>query len=60
MEAFIIFVSAIVIGMFLFVALTLSSISRDLFRIRQILDNHERELAELRKKEYIETGKITH
>lgn len=50
MEAFIIFVGAIVIGMLLFIALTLNSISRDLFRIKQILDNHERELTETRKK----------
>ena len=39
MEAFIIFVGAIVIGMLLFIALTLNSISHDLFRIKQILDN---------------------
>lgn len=59
MEAFIIIVGAIVIGMLLFIALTLNSISHDLFRIKQILDNHERELTETRKK-YGETGKITH
>ena len=50
MEAFIIFVGAIVIGMLLFIALTLNSISHDLFRIKQILDNRERELTESRKK----------
>lgn len=50
MEAFIIFVGAIVIGMLLFIALTLNSISHDLFRIKQILDNHERELTESCKK----------
>lgn len=50
MEAFIIFVGAIVIGMLLLIALTLSSMSNDLFRIKQILNNHERELTESRKK----------
>ena len=43
MEIFIIFVSAIATGLLLFIALTLNSISHDLFRIRQILDNYERE-----------------
>ena len=51
---------AICAGLLTFIALTLSSISHDLFRIRQILDNHEREQTESWKKEYIETGKITH
>ena len=61
METFIIFVSAAIIGVLIFIALTLSSISNDLFRIKQILNNYEREQTESRKKEYnIETGKITH
>lgn len=51
---------AICAGLLFFIALTLSAISKDLFRIKQILDNHEHELTELRKKEYIETGKIMH
>ena len=52
MEAFIISVSAAVIGVLVFIALTLSSMSNDLFRIKQILNNHERELTKSRKKEY--------
>ena len=43
MEIFIILVSAIITGDIVFIALTLNSISHDLFRIRQILDNYERE-----------------
>ena len=43
MEIFIIFVGAIVTGGIVFIELTLNSISHDLFRIRQILDNYERE-----------------
>ena len=43
MKIFIIFVSAMVIGLLVFIALTLNSISHDLFRIRRILDNYERE-----------------
>ena len=43
MEIFIIFVAAMVTGLLVFIALTLNSISHDLFRIRQILDNYERE-----------------
>ena len=54
------FIIILGIAILIFIALTLNSISRDLFRIRQILDNHEYEQTELRKKEYIETGKITH
>ena len=53
MEAFIILVSAAVIGVLVFIALNVMSISNDLFRIKQILNNHERELAESRKKEYL-------
>ena len=55
METFIIFVGALITGMLIFIALTLMSISNDLFRIKQILNNHERELIELHKKEYIES-----
>lgn len=51
MEIFIIFVGAMVIGVLLFIVLTLNSISHDLFRIKQILDNHEREQTESWKKE---------
>ena len=51
---------AICAGLLTFIALTLSTMSDDLSRIRQILDNHECELMESHKKEYIETGKITH
>lgn len=43
MEIFIILVSSIAIGSLVFIALTLNSISHDLFRIRQILDNYEHE-----------------
>lgn len=43
MEIFIIFVSAMAGGLLVFIVLTLNSISHDLFRIRQILDNYERE-----------------
>ena len=60
MKTFIIIGIAICVGILIFIALTLSSMSNDLFRIKQILDNHEREQTELRKKEYLETGKITH
>jgi len=58
-EFIIILAIAICAGLLTFIALTLISISNDLFRIKQILNNHEYELAESRKKEYIETGKIT-
>lgn len=44
MKIFSIFVSAMVIGLLVFIALTLNSISHDLFRIRQILDNYERDI----------------
>lgn len=57
MEAFIIFVAAVIIGVLVFIALNVMSISNDLFRIKQILNNHEREKTEQWKKEYIETGK---
>ena len=50
MEIFIILVGAIVTGLLGFIALTLNSISHDLFRIRQILDDYEREQNELYKK----------
>ena len=50
MEIFIILVSSIVTGLLGFIALTLNSISHDLFRIRQILDNYEREQNETYKK----------
>ena len=50
MEIFIILVGAIVTGLLGFIALTLNSISHDLFRIRQILDNYEREQNEAYKK----------
>ena len=60
MKTFIILGIAICVGILIFIALTLSSMSNDLFRIKQILDNYEREQTELRKKEYLETGKITH
>ena len=50
MEIVIILVSAIVTGLLGFIALTLNSISLDLFRIRQILDNYEREQNESYKK----------
>ena len=50
MKIFIIFVSAMVTGLLVFIALTLNSISHDLFRIRQILDNYEREQNESYKK----------
>ena len=59
-ETFAIVICAGLLGLLTFIALTLSSISNDLFRIKQILNNHEYEQAESRKKEYIETGKITH
>ena len=55
MEIFIILVGAIVTGLLGFIALILNSINHDLFRIRQILDNYEREHAELHKKDYDET-----
>ena len=51
METFIIFVGAAITGMLLFIALTLMSMSNDLFRIKQILNNHEREQTESRKKD---------
>lgn len=51
METFIILVSATIIGVLVFIALTLSSISNDVFRIKQILNNHEHEQTELRKNE---------
>lgn len=51
MEIFIIFVGAIIIGVLVFIALTMNSISHDLFRIKQILNNHEREQTESRKKD---------
>lgn len=60
MKTIIILGIAICAGTLISIALTLSSMSNDLFRIKQILDNHERERTELRKQEYIETGKITH
>ena len=50
MEIFIILVSAIAIGSLGFIALTLNSISHDLFRIRQILDSYDREQNESYKK----------
>ena len=50
MEIFIILVGAIVTGLLGFIALTLNSINHDLFRIRQILDNYEREQNESFKK----------
>ena len=50
MEIFIILVAAIVTGDLTLIALTLNSISHDLFRIRQILDNYEREQNESYKK----------
>ena len=50
MEIFIIFVAAIVTGDLVFIELTLNSMSHDLFRIRQILDNYEREQNESYKK----------
>ena len=50
MEIFIILVSSIAIGSLIFIELTLNSISHDLFRIRQILDNYEREQNETYKK----------
>lgn len=50
MEIFIIFVAAIVTGGIVFIELTLNSISHDLFRIRQFLDNYEREQNESYKK----------
>jgi hypothetical protein len=59
-EFVIILAIAICAGLLTFIALTISSISNDLFRIKQILNNHEREQTEQQKKEYIETGKITH
>ena len=43
MKIFIIFVAAMITGLLVFIALTLNSISHDLFRIRRILDNYERE-----------------
>ena len=43
MEIFIILVSVMTTGLLVFIALTLNSISHDLFRIRRILDNYERE-----------------
>lgn len=60
METIIILAIAVVAGLLTFIALTLKSISRDLFRIRRFLDEHEHELIELRFKEYMETGKNTH
>ena len=50
MEIFIILVAAIVTGDLTLITLTLNSISHDLFRIRQILDNYEREQNESYKK----------
>lgn len=50
MEIFIILVAAIITGGIVFIELTLNSIRYDLFRIRQILDNYEREQNEAYKK----------
>ena len=50
MEIFIILVAAIITGLLGFIALTLNSISHDLFRIRQFLNNYEHEQNELYKK----------
>ena len=50
MEIFIIFVAAIAIGSLVFIELTLNSISHDLFRIKQILDNYESEQNKTYKK----------
>lgn len=54
MEIFIILVAAIITGLLGFIALTLNSISHDLFRIRQILDNYEREQNNHIKKDKLE------
>ena len=43
MEPLIILFGATITGLLVFIALTLSSISNDLFRIKQILNNHEHE-----------------
>ena len=50
MEIFIIFVAAIITGLLGINKITLNSISHDLFRIKQILDNYEREQNESYKK----------
>lgn len=50
MEIFIILVAAIITGGIVFIELTLNSMSHDLFRIRQILNNYEREQNESYKK----------
>ena len=60
MNEIIILVGAIVTGVLIYIALTIMSISNDLFRIKQILNNYEREHAESRKREFDETRKITH
>lgn len=49
MNEFIIAAFAACIGLLTVIALTLSSISNDLFRIKQILNNHEHEQTEKRK-----------
>ena len=58
MNEFIIAAIAICTGFLTFITLTLKEMSDGLFRIRQILDNHECGQTELHKKEYVETGKI--
>ena len=50
MEIFIILVAAIITSGIVFIELTLNSISHDLIRIRQILDNYGREQNESYKK----------
>ena len=50
MKIFIILVAVIITGLLGFIALTLNSISHDLIRIRQILDNYGREQNESYKK----------
>ena len=51
-EFVIILAIAICAGLLTFIALTLSSMSNDLFKIKQILNNHEHEQTDARKKEY--------
>ena len=57
METIIILAIAVVAGLLTFIALTLNSISRDLFRIRRFLDDHEHELI-IWKQKKIHTNKI--
>jgi len=44
MEIFIIFITSVIAGLLLFIALTINSISHDLFSIKRFLKKREEEL----------------